>query len=211
MKKLLLIFVIIGIVFIAGCIGGEKATDTKPSTDSQTNQKTVAEATDLIIKQSDVPGLTLVNSYFIAYSKSSSFNYTEMRMGIRKSYNCIPKESSCKDALPIGNRDVGRYSTWKDDSGRFLSFELYYLDSNDGIEKSFAGKQEWCKVQKLDCGSPNIGVISNYESTVSKDIASVDLQFVHKNYYVTIKVLDEKENSLKEAIRIAKIVESRLS
>jgi hypothetical protein len=202
MKKLLFICVfIIGIVFIAGCIGGEKATDTK-STDAQTNQKTVAGATDFIIKQSDVPGLSLKQGCFVAYSKSSPFNFTSTMVG---DYNCYGAPAGTATTLPLGTRYVGQHSQWEDASGRSLRVILYEYDSTSDIFISYIiarGKKS---------GSANVGDYSSYiVGSRTPDIEGGSLEFLKKNHYVSISVTDEKGKVLNEMMRIAKIVDSRL-
>ena len=60
-------------------------------------------------------------------------------------------------------------------------------------------------------GNPNIGDASFYMSmTKNIDVGQFRLRFIQKNYMVQIEVLDEKDKSLNEAIRIAKIVNRRL-
>ncbi len=213
MKRLLPIFIlIVSVAFVAGCISGEKASDTKTSTDTQTNQKSVAETSDFIIKQSDVPGLTLDESGFLGYSKSRPFI-----LPINNSffYKCNIENPNCAKELPIGNRNVGQFSFWKDTSGRFLGFKLSKFDTNSDAISYINREIEICNKYPKDlsdfsCASPNIGENSYYEYRVDKDIGSVRLDFLHKNYYVFITYTDEKEKTLKEAIRIAKIVEGRL-
>ncbi|MCZ7400872.1 MAG: hypothetical protein O8C61_01465, partial [Candidatus Methanoperedens sp.] len=67
-KRMVMCIIFVGIVFVTGCIGGEKATNTNTSMESQTP--------NLLIKQSDVPGLGLLDFNFISVPKSSPYNYT---------------------------------------------------------------------------------------------------------------------------------------
>lgn len=203
MKKILLICIIVlGIVFVAGCIGGEKATDTKTSTDSQTNPKSVSETSDFIIKQSDVPGLSLKQGCFYGYSKSSSFNYTYL-MGISQ-YNCYGIAQNTPTTLQIGKKNVGQYSMWEDASGRSLTFVLYEFDTTSDVISIFNSMKK-----KYD--SANIGDYSFYiVGSQTPDIEKGSLQFLKKNHYVTISIKDEKGKGLNEMMRIAKIVEGRL-
>jgi len=70
MKKLLLICIlIVSVIFISGCTSDEQAS-SDISTNSQSNQISDTQNSELIIKQSDVPKLTLVNYKFFAVPKS---------------------------------------------------------------------------------------------------------------------------------------------
>ncbi|MCX9025155.1 MAG: hypothetical protein OIN85_03550 [Candidatus Methanoperedens sp.] len=218
MKKLLLIcIVIVGIVFVAGCIGKEKATNSKTNTESQTRPKSNTQIPDLIIKQSDVPGLTLEEYNFIEVPKNSSFNYT--------AYSWDVPQVEYKDVLRIGFRNSGEDSKWMEMSGpRVLDVVFRKFDSNDGIEKLFADKQLYCenikagKIQTDEysnngCDSPNIGDKSFYTYYTYRNnryIEATEVLFVRRNYLVIVKVGDLKGESVNESIRIAKIVERRL-
>jgi len=215
LKKLLLIcIVIVGIVFVAGCIGGKKATN---SIESQTQPKSNTQIPDLIIKQSDVPGLTLKEYNFIEVPKNISFNYTAYSEGV--------PQVEYKDVLRIGFRNSGQDSKWMDMSGpRGLDVVFRKFDSNDGIEKLFADKQLYCenikagKIQTDEysnngCASPNIGDKSFYTYYTYRNnryIEATEVLFVRRNYLVIVKVGDLKGESVNESIRIAKIVERRL-
>lgn len=209
MKKLLLLFVIMGIVFVAGCIGGEKATDTKTSTDAQTNQKTVADTSDLIIQQSDVPGLTMSSFNYIAFPKSSSL--IEIDQNILITSGMQREMKIYEDTLPLGTRNVGQQSNWKDNFGRIVMVRLIKFDTNPKFN------QDILKSRINNCankGYQNIGDISLCTSgspSDSPDVVITSLIFTYKNYFIFLYVKDEKEKSESEALRIAKIVKGRLN
>lgn len=221
MKKLLLIcIVIVGIVFVAGCIGGEK-TSSETSPDSQTNPKSDTQNPDLILTLSDFPsGYKLEYSAKHAVLKSSECNVingclnetltTNNKLIIR--YN---------DALPIGTRFVGSSVKFTHNSGRELHLNYLIFDSNNGL-KELLDKQrndEAGKILKLagafkvQKGQANIGDESFYNilTVPTYDIEYIELVFIDGKKYVSIVSTDEKGKGLEEALRIAKIVESRLN
>jgi len=207
-KILLTCILIVGIIFIAGCISEEK-TDAGTPASSQISQESGDQASDLILKPSDVPGLTLEDYSLIAVSKSSIHTFKN------ESYN---KEYAYKDVLPLGTRNVGQYSTWVDESGRAIFVRLDKYDSDvpikdfkvdftyttEGIQKS--------KEMGIDMGDPHIGDCSFYWTTtdLNTDIQTTGVVFVYSTNHVGVQVTDEEGKSKKEAIRIAKIIKTRL-
>ena len=213
MKKLLLIYILIlGIIFIAGCIGEEKI-DTETPTSHQINQESDTQITDSILKPSDVPGLALDPNYeFLAVPKNMLFvhgNGTNL-----KKY---------KDALPIGYRNVGEDSLWKDQSGRAVGVDLARYDSEpSALIESYANAVDYYEKElgegslnidyDYDWGDPHIGDYSFYVATTEHNtgIQTTRLSLVYNNDCASVVVTDEEGKSKKEAIRIAKIIKSRL-
>ncbi|MCZ7385535.1 MAG: hypothetical protein O8C63_12425 [Candidatus Methanoperedens sp.] len=210
-KRLLMCIIFVGIVFAAGCLGEEKAANSNTSMDSQTP--------DLIIKQSDVPGLGLWDFKFISIPKNSSYNYTAQQQG---------NDEETKDKkVPVGNRYVGQVSTWIDhQTQREVGVVVKNFDADSGFKEFFDSLlircDETMKARKwkssenvLDfgCGSPNIGD-NSFDNYIihqdAPDVKTVGLDFSQRNYFVQITVVDKKEKSLDEAIRIATIIKSRL-
>src|SRR5574341_37319 len=211
MKKLLLIcFLIMGFFLAAGCISGEKSINPETSTESQLNQKSNVQKPGLIIQPGDTAGLALADFNFYAFPKNSPYNITN--------YYSIKKY---KDILPANTRNVGQISAWRDDSGREISIEIIKLDSNSKFDGYFDIKAKFFEEKmneeqdflESDVGYPDIGDSSYYYYAVPRDhpdIAGTRLEFARKNYIGLIRVTDNKENSLNEAIRIARTIESRL-
>lgn len=211
-KLLLTCILIVSILFSAGCIGEEK-TDTETPASQQITQKSDTQTTDLILKPSDVPGLTLDPDYrFWAVPKNTLFIYdnTVDRQGYR-------------DTLPIGYRNVGERFTWRDQSGREVEIILTRYDSDpnsklielftdleDNFEEGFlAGRKQQPNID-YEWGDPRIGDYSwHYTSTdQSTGIQTTIIWLLHSDNYMMIVVTDEEGK--KEAIRIAKIIKSRL-
>ena len=212
MKKLLLTCIlIVGIVFIAGCIGGEK-TDAGTPASSQISQESDAQTTDSILKPSDVPGLTLDRHEFWAVPKNTLYVWNETG---RTRYT---------NTLPMGYRNVGEDSQWGDQSGREVRITLNKYDSapNRAIESltnTTARDNYGEEIAKhapdgfdYDWGDPHIGDCSWYSASTdqSTDIQTTLIVFVYNNNHVMMWVTDEKGKSKKEAIRIAKVIKSRL-
>jgi len=206
MKKLLIICIlIVSIIFITGCTSNEQA-NSEISSDYQTIQK--SDTPDLIIKSSDVSGLSLVDYKFYSVSKSGFYD-GESRGINSKEYT---------DALPLGNRNVGECSIWKDESGRGVAVDIHKYDSDSGFNKEINELESNIKESnQLDSESKAIGSLNigdycyyKYVGASSPDVLHVELVLFHKNNRIYIEVNDEKEKSLDEATRIAEIVESRL-
>ena len=210
MKKILIICVlIISFVFISGCTIEDK-TNSETFSDSQINQQSDTETPDLIIKPRDVPGLSLEYYTFTAVPKSSIFT--------KDSHN-FEEIEKYEDVLPLGTRNVGESSIWRDKSGRELWVGGSKFDSISGLKEEIETMQQNAELAKdresmndvdiFNFGDPNIGDTSFYTEAGS-DVIRTDLTFIYKNNYVSIMNLDEKAKSKNEAIRIAKIIKNRL-
>lgn len=217
MKKLLLIFVIIGIVFVAGCIGGEKVTDTKTSTDSQTNQKSDTQTPESIIQPSDVPGLTLKDFSFFAVPKSLDV--------IHDGLNGPTGLIRYKDNLPVGTKKIGaESSSWEDATGRLVSIGYIHYDSTNNFSSQkllypLSNLNSWKEQGKIiGYGDPKIGdysiwieyPIKSSSGVNNPDVQHIFLNYIYKTNIVNLQVIDEKDKSLNEAVRIAKLIQSRL-
>lgn len=214
MKKLMLIFVIIGIVFIAGCIGGEKATDTKTPTDSQTNQKTVAEATDLIIKNSDLPaGFVLDEQYTDKRMLKKDLAFT-----MKNNRNSYEASRIRDNKIPNDWRYIGENIKYTAPSGKEITISITVFDSNEGLKEVFEqfdlklnpnGKVNE-NIEKS--GHANIGDYSYWEEDKDSDpyLKYSKLIFSIKNNYITMLVRDDKENGHDLALKVAKLIAGRL-
>ena len=207
MKKLLIICIlIVSVIFISGCTSDEQAS-SDISTSSQSNQESDTQNPELIIKPSDVPGLTLEEYVLYAVQKNTIYVYGNESDRTRYT-----------NTLRIGYRNVGEESRWYDQSGRFVKIELSKYDSNSGLMELISNmKERYEEIKdpegvKSDFGDPNIGDYSFYLSTIdlNTDIQGTFIFFIYKNNYVNVMVSDEKDESFNEAIRISKRVKSRL-
>ena len=207
MKKLLIICIlIVSVIFISGCTSDEQAS-SDISTSSQSNQESDTQNPELIIKPSDVPGLTLEEYVLYAVQKNTIYVYGNESDRTRYT-----------NTLRIGYRNVGEESRWYDQSGRFVKIELSKYDSNSGLMELISNmKERYEEIKdpegvKSDFGDPNIGDYSLYLSTIdlNTDTQGTFIFFIYKNNYVNVMVSDAKDESFNEAIRISKLVKSRL-
>ena len=122
------------------------------------------------------------------------------------------------DTLRLGHRNVGENSQWSDKSGKQVTISVvkYDSDPNSSLIESFTKDKEiWEEISEeslYSISDPHIGDHSYYSSYISPDadVQAIQLKFIHGNTYVFVTVTDEKGISEKTAIRIAKIIESRL-
>lgn len=215
MNKILMICVlIVSVIFISGCTSNEQ-TNSNISTSSQSDQGSDTQNPELIIKQSDVSGLTLdQNYYFYAVQKDTIYEYGNENGRIKYT-----------DTPGIDYRNVGENSRWSDRSGRWVDVELFKYDSNSGLmEIIFKIKDNYETMSEEEMniaeekgiefvfGDPNIGEYSYYVTTtdINTDIEATLITFMYKNNLVMIRLVDERDNSFNEAIRIAELVISRL-
>jgi len=150
--------------------------------------------------------------------------------------NSHPKYDEMQEydnVLPLSARNVGQQSIWKDESGREVSVRLMKFDSSDNFYKNYAkfwdilvdlAKKNPPKPRDTFTNSPievisnkvdvNIGDYSYYISSQDRDnpdIQETNLVLLYKNNWVDISVTDETDESINEAIRIAKKVKGRLN
>ncbi len=114
--------------------------------------------------------------------------------------------------MPIGNRHIGETSSWRDNSGREIQVITLKFDSNSEFNNYFStdfGKQtvrSYC----INVNDPKIGDNSAYCSWSNPNVLNIILEYTYNKNFVFIRVTDEKDKSLSEAIRIANVVKSRL-
>lgn len=245
MKRLLLTCILImGSIFITGCIGEEK-TDTDTPASSQISPESDDQTPDLILKPSDVPGLTLIEHHFKAVPKSNEYNFSMLQIDkINETTllyvfalpgGIIHQASEYQTVLPLGTRNIGQYSLWGDESGRKIevclvkidsdSFSEYFIKAWDELadhinqHPNLEDRNHWLRDDEVDYMvnnkvDVNIGDCCYYHPSFdhqnNPDVEKIDLVLIHKNCYVTISIIDEKDKSVKEAKRIAKIIKSRL-
>ena len=217
MKKSLIICILIVIViFISGCTSEEK-TETPMS--SQNTQESDTQSTASILKSNEVSGFTLEYNKFYSIPKNTLYVPPDCGIWRRTIHRGADKYT---DTLRMGHRNVGEESHWIDQSGKelFISVGKFDSDPDSSLIESFnamKGLYEQASADELasagyDFGNPNIGDYSYYVAQINPDtdVQGTELIFIHGNTYVLMYVVDEKGISKKTAIRIAKIIESRL-
>ena len=207
MKKLLIIYIlIVSIIFISGCTSDE--TNSESSTSSQTNSQS-----DLILRSSDVPGFVIQEYSFMSYPKDLSYNFNDEKF-----------LTGYTDVLPEGKRNVGQYMKWEDKTNGRLTVAIRKYDSNSGIEEYLKGQEllknnpmekeefeQWKILTEFEEGNLKIGDYSYYLIIKNTYGYTTKLNF-YNDYGVCQMIinLDNKDKSKNEAIRIAKLIESRL-
>lgn len=225
LKKLLLICILIMcITFISGCIDEEKNTET--STSSQISLESDSRLQDSILKQKDIPGRELKKYRNISAPKSSNVIYGTDYLNDWDRYETETKKIGELSEWE-GRMMTVYFSYLKYDSNENFptkdsnvckdigspQFNIFYNMSvledmkNSGDDNDFG---------ILDYECPNIGDHSIHIFSKSKSkyaaegIYTSTLMYTYKNYIVYIIVEDDEEHYRSEALRIAKLVESRL-
>jgi len=241
-KSLIICILIIGIVFISGCTSDEQAS-SEILTSSQSNQKSDTQNPELIIKQSDVPGLTLVVYNFYSVPKSTpDIGIDYLNIDEVNETNLVPilmlpslvlmNSQKYDNVLPIGTRNVGQFSTWKDESGREVDVSLIKFDSSNSFHNYYAeawdvlvdyanqnpqelsGSSGWISMDdinnKVDLSIGDYCYYISKQNQYNADVQETGLVMLYKNNYVRITVKGETGDSENDAIRIAKKIKSRL-
>jgi len=210
--------VLVVMVLLSGCVAQNQAT-SPISQQTATASSSVESMLDLLIKQSDAPGLTLKNYAFFAASESAVLTVPDEF--IMEQYQSTMEQYT--GVIPAGKRNVGQTSTWGDNASRIVKVTDYKFDSNTGITEYFSGYLKRCDsyggTQETEttvyrCGSSNVGDISYYTYETPKKNSGVQityLQFSKGNHIVFAAVADENSKSYDETVRIAKLVEGRLT
>lgn len=206
MKKILLLCFVI--VFVAGCIGEEKATDTETSVDSQTTQETPGEVSGLIFKQSDLPsGFQFHDGYV-------------QKLMAQKNGVCNINISGCNlsfilnNEIPADARYFGEDLFYQDSQGKQITIQISIFDSNEGFKEEFEKLELHAKnnINIEKSGRSFIGEYSFWEEYKDTNPITQEssLTFSIKNTYVSIKVLDDKINGHDLALKVAKSLADKL-
>lgn len=215
MKKLLLIFIIIGIVFIAGCIGGEKTTDKTISsvtpTTSQNSQN--IQNSDLIIKQEDLPaGFVLEGNQKLMLPKDSVFTYLNSRNLSVSEQGREIRDNKIPNDWKYVHESIG----YKAPSGKEVTIIINVFDTDEGIkegiERSNLAPSGKVNENIEKSGYANIGDYSYWEEDKDSDpyLKYSKLIFSKKNTLINIWVRDDKENGHDLALKVAKLIVGRL-
>lgn len=224
MKKLLLICILlVGLIFISGCIDEEK-TNPKTSTDSHTSMD--SQTSEPLIKPSDLPKGYYSSEYTTyAISQGESFEIRNFGIG---SYSS--SKNKYEGDVPIGKKRIAtgfRLNNY--DNNIQMSVSISELDSNSGL-KEYISEMESAMLEKE----------KEYSTTMHPDLFTVETSsvgdyslqysyelydefsdeykgdvgvfvFCSKNYLVGISTQpSEKETIRKETLKVAKAIESIL-
>ncbi|MDW7731522.1 MAG: hypothetical protein SCH66_03715 [Methanolobus sp.] len=199
MKNIIIICIVITCLLFSGCVGGkdEGTTDTSFSSEAYSES---GDTPDLVIKPSDVPGLSFDYHSFYAFSISDSFEF--------------PAEPIMyTDTLPQDTRKVGEAAVWDDETGHTMGYSIMMYDSDLGLEFNFYDRKRYYEEQGVEHRTCNIGKDCYYMYSLESDNqAAVSLVALssNDNVVLSVAIIDEKDKSEDEAIRIAKIIEGRL-
>lgn len=212
MKKLLIICIlIITVVLISGCTSDEKSNSETSTGDAQ--------IPDVIIKSDDVHGIPFKYSllYVVPQNNNITFN------GIS-----FPDLDATKsdDVLPAGTKKVGENWYWDNGEGRMSHIIYIKYDSTDNFITWTDGLlfdvKDWkSKGTLIDYGNPEIGDFSIWTESdeidygkseeIDKNIHATEVIFTYKTFIVRLSVIDDKEKSRDEALRIARLIKDRLN
>ena len=199
MKKVIVIYFIIGIIFISGCISGEKSSQSE------------TQAPKPILKPEDIPGFMLWQNSFIAINKSSPVNFYFNSSDFTRAPYEVDGMEYYQGEIKTDMKNIGEKSTWTGKSGQIVEYVLIKYDSNSGIKDYF----DWAlKAEKskyiVDFGSPNIGDLSVYSKGYYGGMETTSIYFAYKNYYTQIGYTGKNGTTFDEAKRIANIIKSIL-
>jgi hypothetical protein len=205
-------------VVLSGCLQQDKATislTTTPQGVSTPSAVLESSGSNPYVEQRDVKGLTLMMNGYTAAAESANYNITTR--ATMQQY---------KETLPLGMRNVGQISAWRDDAGKIISVSVDKFDSTDGFQQSFAGMVKNCDRQlkteewktrgdtiEYGCGQANVGDQSYYVYSIAKikpDVKQTLVYFSKGSYLVLINVVDLKKLSYDEAIELAGKISGRL-
>lgn len=232
----LLVLAVAAMIFLSGCVSQDDAksatspkTVTTPSpygannpkplvvpgypTPTPTSPKIVTPdlsaganvPPESLIQPPDVPGRIGSFSYF-SFKEGAEFIYSTKNFA---------KSSVTKEAIVSGNRVVGQASSWVSREGQSINVQVKVYDSNVGIGSDFPSRLSSCtdEIKRgtyTSCGSADIGDDSYYHTGPWGGVEITTLVYVKGNYSVFMTVQDKTDASQKEAIRVGRIIESRL-
>ena len=239
MKKLLLICVLlVGIIFISGCIG-EKKINSKTSTDSHTSID--SQTSEPLIRASDLPKGYYCDSY-TTYT-IPQFESFEIRPNFNYNY-IINSKNEYEGDIPKGKKRIAtRFRVTNDDSNIQMNVLILESDSNSKL-KEYISELESVAIRLKDASEQTnsrsilrggdlreieveTDLVGDNSILTLKSHKSVDesgdeylygvsacLTFTSKNYVVSISGSDanarEKETMRKETLKVAKAIESKL-
>ncbi len=221
MKRVLtggiLVLVLAAMVLLSGCVDQDNAKSStspqatatpKPLATTTTNPqvaKTPVTNTgtlvppESIIQQADVPELIFGSFLYMSARADTEYNY---------SIKDHVKSSRTKEKIRPSYKNVGQGSSWVSREMRSLVVNVYVFDSNVGNGGDLPGRLSSCT--SASCGSADVGDVSLYYTDPWSESEITNLYYAKGNYFVEIMVQDKTGASYNEAIRIGKIVESRL-
>ncbi len=207
MKTFSFIFIIIlGIIFISGCVGGEKG-DKLPSSAPTPSQN--LQNSDFILKPDDLP------SGFVLDSNSE-------KEIVPKNIICtLQNLNNCSINSTHNNtsndwRYFGEHLIYKDSGNetKKMDIQIFVFDSNEGFYQFFENLDKSTKTDPSyeKSGQESIGDFSYWAEYRDNDtnLKNSGMVFLIKNSLIKIGVRDKKEKGHELALNISKILVNRL-
>ena len=211
MNKLLTICIlIITVVFISGCTSDEK-TNSETSTGD-------AQIPDVVIKSDVVDGIPFRYSFLYVVPQNNEIKFNGI--SFPESFN------KSDDVPPDGTKKVGENWEWDDGEGRISKVIYIKYDSTDNFltwtDGLLSDAKYWkMKGTTIDYGNPEIGDFSIWTESkeidygkseeIDKNIHATESIFTYTTLWVRLSVIDDKDKSRDEALRIAQLIKDRLN
>ena len=219
MKKSLLIYILVlGIIFISGCISDERA-DSKISTDFQSSEP--------LIKLSDLPK-GYYSSGYMTYAISQGDSFEVANFDISSYSN---SKNEYEGNIPIGKKRIATvFQLNNGDNSTKIGVSILEFDSNSGLkeyisemesrviekEKEYSTMDpDFFKVETSSVGDYSLQyfykMYDEFSEEYTGDVGI--LIFCSKNYLVwasTSTQPGERETIRKETLKVAKAIASRL-
>lgn len=178
-----------------------------------------ADLPGLLIEPGDVPELHLKSYGYYGILKYENYNINDDYESLKHKY---------KYSLPKDNRNVGQEFFWTDDAeeNSFL-ITIDEFDTDEGIEEFIVNQLDGCDEAlrsgniegrannaNIECGTANVGDISSYlygTPTWLSGREVIVLKYAKGNNLIRAVFMYEEGTGYNEAIRIAGLIEERLS
>jgi len=219
MKKFLLVcIIIVGIAFVAGCIGGEKSEDSKTSPESQSSVDLI-NPTTLLKGYSSSEYTTYATSKMNSVEGTVQYNYFMFQLFPEG----VSKPESYEGLVPEGKKHIYTTFVLRNDNGVVLIIGILQADSDSKYKESLSNTLESFK----NLNNPDVHIetnlIGDYSSrvTFAQDekkggMARTSLVFSYRNYGVTIYAICKSvdgticQTEETESLKVAKVIKSKL-
>lgn len=197
MKKTIVIFSIVSLAIIVGCVTNQQQT-------TQT-QKARGTISDSLLTITDLPdGFSVIKWRYIVGT-----NVTSCKIN-----TCSPTQIGINDPIFSYQRIIGYNELFQDATGRSIVVSYKKFDSNDGIIGYIENNGKYnANIPGEEIGNPNIGERSRWVTIPNQNNPNFIFTytiFTKNNYVVEIGAMEEKEQAFNDAINYAKKISSRI-